>query len=88
MSNEERTAANAALLRLFKNEYRESSDRHSDALLVRDYVNALEWDQACMDWLTNPENYKEYIAEAIGTDRAIHLRTWIYDETQLPSAHI
>ncbi len=32
----ERIALNAAMLRLFKNEYRESSDRHSDALFVRD----------------------------------------------------
>ncbi len=32
----ERIALNAAMLRLFKNEHRESSDRHSDALFVRD----------------------------------------------------
>jgi hypothetical protein len=38
----ERIAANAALLRLFKNTYRESSDRHSDSLFVRDYVEGLE----------------------------------------------
>lgn len=32
---------NAAALRLFKNEYRESSDRHSDALLVTERLNEL-----------------------------------------------
>lgn len=37
----ETIAVNAALLRLFKNEYRKSSDRHSDALLARDYVGDL-----------------------------------------------
>lgn len=46
MNTDERIAANAALLRLFKNEYRESSDRHSDALLVREYVDALLADKA------------------------------------------
>ncbi len=38
----DRIAANAALLRLFKNQYRESSDRHSDALFVRDHFDVLE----------------------------------------------
>ncbi len=38
----ERIAAKAALLRLFKGEYRESSDRHSDSLLAKDYMEVLE----------------------------------------------
>jgi len=41
-TDDDRIAANAALLRLFKNQYRESSDRHSDALFARDYVGTLE----------------------------------------------
>ena len=88
MKTEERISANAALLRLFKNEYRESSDRHSDALFVRDWCEALERDALCMDWLSNPENYKEYIAEALGTTRAVNLREWIKNEAELPSAHV
>ncbi len=41
-TTDDRIAANAALLRLFKNEYRESSDRHSDSLFARDYLATLE----------------------------------------------
>lgn len=41
-NDDQRILANAALLRLFKNEYRESGDRHSDALYVREYVQELE----------------------------------------------
>jgi hypothetical protein len=46
MSTDERIAANAALLRLFKNEYRESADRHSDVLFVRDYFGTFEMQTA------------------------------------------
>ncbi len=45
-TSDDRIAANAALLRLFKNEYRESSDRHSDALFAREYVGAMEAENA------------------------------------------
>jgi len=38
----ERIVANAALLRLFKNEYHNSGDRHSDAMFARDYIAQLE----------------------------------------------
>lgn len=38
----ERVVANACLLRLFRNEYRESSDRHNDALYAKDYVTELD----------------------------------------------
>jgi hypothetical protein len=36
----ERIALNAAMLRLFKGEYRDSGDRHSDALFVKDGLEA------------------------------------------------
>lgn len=45
---DDRISADAALLRLFKNEYRESSDRHNDALFARDYVAALEGNCAAL----------------------------------------
>jgi hypothetical protein len=35
-------AVNAALLRLFKGEYRDSGDRHSDSLLARDFIAHLQ----------------------------------------------
>lgn len=38
----ESIASNAALLRLFKGQYRNSGDRHSDSLFVRDYIQGLE----------------------------------------------
>lgn len=38
----ESISANAALLRLFKGHYRNSGDRHSDSLFVRDYISSLE----------------------------------------------
>lgn len=45
-ATDDRIAANAALLRLFRNEYRESSDRHSDALFARDYFGIVEADKS------------------------------------------
>ena len=42
----DRITANAAVLRLFKNEYRESGDRHSDALYLRDYFSTVEHELA------------------------------------------
>ena len=46
----ERIALNAAMLRLFKGEYGNSGDRHSDALFVKDGLEAALIETA------NPDN--------------------------------
>lgn len=59
-------AVNAALLRLFKGEYRDSGKRHSDALFAKDNfeVACAEVDRLRTDLATALRNGNEHLANA------------------------
>jgi hypothetical protein len=64
-------AVNAALLRLFKGEYRDSGDRHSDSLFARDFIAHLQSQlDECRKVVVAKDRFLEDLLEHINARRA------------------